>query len=164
MNEYEVIFESERIKYIKLTEKLIDDYLNMVNDPEVSSKISHHPRTYTSEEEKSWIDVKLKSNAICYSMIEKGTNKYIGNIEIDQIKDGNGEVGISITREMQDKHFGTEAMKAIVEYGYNTLNLNTIYLNALSTNLRAIKCYKNAGFIESGVGKEPDDIHMIHKR
>lgn len=35
MNNYEIIFESENILYIKINESLINDYLIMVNDPEV---------------------------------------------------------------------------------------------------------------------------------
>ncbi len=31
--DYEVIFESERILFVRVTEKLINDYLNMINDP-----------------------------------------------------------------------------------------------------------------------------------
>ena len=33
--DYEILFESERIYFIKLTEKLVNEYLDMVNDIEV---------------------------------------------------------------------------------------------------------------------------------
>lgn len=164
MEPLEVVFESERIKFTKLDESLIDEYLKMVNDPEVACRISHNPRTYTYEEEKLWVNTKLKNNATCYSMIEKVTGKYIGCIEMVSVTGTIGEIGICITRNMQDKHFGTEAMKAMVEYGYNVLKLNAIYLNVFNDNLRARKCYKNAGFVDEGPGKELDDIKMIHWR
>ena len=71
MHNYEIIFESENILYVKLSESLIDDYLKMVNDPEVSQFISHHPKQYTYEDEQKWVKNQLDTNAICFSMIEK---------------------------------------------------------------------------------------------
>lgn len=55
-------------------------------------------------------------------------------------------------------------MKKIIEYGFNELKLEGLELNVYKTNSRAIKCYKNVGFIENGIGKTEEDIHMIYKR
>ena len=43
---YEIIFESERISFVKLTEKLVHDYLDMVNDIDVQKYISHNRKKY----------------------------------------------------------------------------------------------------------------------
>ena len=164
MNDYEIVFESDNIIYIKLSENLINEYLLMVNDIEVAKQISNKIKTYTYEQEKEWVTSKLEENAICYSMIEKKTGKYIGNIEIMNIKDNIGEIGISITPKMQNKHYGTESMKKILEYGYNNITLNGFNLNVYKTNKKAIKCYLNVGFIIKGQGKTEKDIHMIHQK
>ena len=164
MKTFELVFESENIQYVKLSESLINEYLTMVNDPEVANKISHNMRTFTYDEEQNWVKTKLEENAICYSMIEKSTGEYIGNIEIMEINNGVGEIGITITPRKQDKHYGTEAMKAIMGYGYNDLNLDGFELNVYSTNPRAIHVYEKIGFQKAGVGKTEEDIHMIHKK
>lgn len=164
MNKYKIIFESENIIYIKLSENLINEYLLMVNDIEVAKQISHNIKTYTYEDEIEWVKSKLEENAICYSMIEKKTDSYIGNIEIMNIKNNIGELGISITPKMQNKHYGTESIKAILDYGYNTLKLSGFELNVYKTNERAIHCYEKVGFIKVGTGKTEEDIKMIHKK
>ena len=41
-------------------------------------------------------------------------------------------------------------MKILIEYGFNTLNLNRLDLKVNDFNLRAIKCYQKLGFIEEG--------------
>ena len=64
MKNFELIFESENIQYVKLSEDLINEYLTMVNDPEVANKISHNMRTFTYEEEQKWVRTKLEENAI----------------------------------------------------------------------------------------------------
>ena len=95
--EYQIVFESENIIYVKLNEKLINDYLVMINDPDVARKISHNIRTYTYKDELNWLKLKLQEKAMCFSMLEKSTGDFIGNIEILRINNNIGELGISIT-------------------------------------------------------------------
>ena len=162
MNNYDIVFESKRIRYVKLTKNLIYDYLNMVNDKSVSENISHNPKKITYEEELAWIDKKLKDNSIIFSMIEKETNEYIGNLEIMKIVNNIGELGIAITPKMQNKHYGTESIKAIIDYALIELKLSGIDLNVYKTNTRAICCYEKVGFKKIGTGKTKEDIHMIY--
>ena len=165
MNKYEKVFESERIYYTKITKELIDDYLNMINDKEVANKISHNPKSFTYEDELKWVEINLKENAIIFSMIEKATDDYIGNIEIMHINDkGIGEIGICITAKKQNQHYGTEAMKAIIKYGIEKIGLSGLELNVYKTNPRAICCYEKVGFLQDGIGKTQEDIHMIYKK
>ena len=158
--DYEIIFESERINFIKLTEKLVQDYLDMVNDIEVQKFISHNRKTYELDGELEWIKSKLEENAIIFSMVEKETNEFIGNIEIMEIKNNVGEMGIAITPKKQDKHYGQEAIKRFIEYAFNNLSLDGLELNVYNFNPRAIRCYEKTGFIKDGQGKSDEDIHM----
>lgn len=164
MNKYDIVFESDNIYYIKLSESLISDYLKMVNDPDIAKMISHENRIFTYEQEKEWINEKLKNDSYIFSMIEKSTGEYIGNIEFLSITNNIGEIGIAITANKQNMHYGKEALKRIIEYGYNELNLEGFELNVYDINARAIHCYENVGFIKNGRGKEEDDIHMILKK
>lgn len=161
---YEIIFKSNRINFVKLTQKLVHDYLNMINDIEVQKFISHKRKTHSLEEELEWIKSKLGENAIIFSMIEKKTNEFIGNIEIMEINNNIGEIGIAITRKKQDKHFGQEAIKRLIEYAFSELNLNGLELNVYNSNPRGIKCYEKVGFVIDGQGKAKEDIHMSLKK
>ena len=158
--DYEIIFESERINFIKLTEKLVQDYLDMVNDIEVQKFISHNRKTYELDWELEWIKSKLEENAIIFSMVEKETNEFIGNIEIMEIKNNVGEMGIAITPKKQDKHYGQEAIKRFIEYVLNYLSLDGLELNVYNFNPRGIRCYEKVGFIKDEQGKSDVDIHM----
>lgn len=157
---YDVIFASDRIHFVKLSEDLVNDYLNMVNDTEVQKYISRNRKTYELDGEMEWIKSKLKENSIIFSMIEKETNKFIGNIEIMRINNNIGEMGIAITPNQQNKHFGQEAIKRFIEYSFNDLGLDGLELNVFSFNSRGIRCYEKVGFIKDGHGKTDDEIHM----
>jgi diamine N-acetyltransferase len=80
------------------------------------------------------------------------------------VNNGSGELGICITPLKQDKHYGTESLKALINYAFNELNLNNIYLEAFKTNLRAIHCYEKVGFVKDGIGKSNEDIHMTLRK
>ena len=162
MNKYEVVFETERIYFVKITEELLHDYLEMVNDADIQKNISTSKEVYkiTEEQELEWIKKKRDKNAIIFSMIEKETNEYIGNIEIMHIKDNIGELGISITSKKQNKHFGQEAIREIINYAFNVLNLEQLELDVYDFNTRGIRCYEKVGFVRDGIGETEADVHM----
>ncbi len=161
---YDLIFESNNIYFVKLNEELIDEYLKMVNDPEVQKYISHNRKKYVPEEEINWVKSKILDDSIIFSMIEKKTNEFIGNIEIMNIENNIGELGIAITPEKQDKHYGQEAIKTLIDYAINILKLDGLELNVFNFNPRGIHCYEKVGFVNDGKGKTEEDIHMIYHK
>ena len=82
INDKNIIFESNKINYVKVSIEFINDYLKMVNNPEISKFISTKDKKYTYEDELCWINKKLEEKAFVFSMIDKNTNKFIGHIEL----------------------------------------------------------------------------------
>ena len=147
--EMNVIFESENIIYVRPSFDLVPDYLEMVNDIDnVARFIGERSEPLTEQQEIDYIKDKMDNNATMFSMLEKGTNKFIGNIEIFNRVFEEAEWGIVITPSMQNKGYGTEALKRSVEYGFNELGLTRIYLGVYVNNPRAIHVYENCGFKE----------------
>lgn len=153
-----VIFESENIVYVRPSFDLVPDYLEMVNDIDnVARFIGERSEPLTEQQEINYIKDKMDNNATMFSMLEKGTNKFIGNIEFFNRVFEEAEWGIVITTSMQNKGYGTEALKRSVEYGFNELGLNRIYLGVYVNNPRAIHVYENCGFKEY----ERDDVDVF---
>jgi len=147
--EMNVIFESENIFYVRPSFDLVPDYLEMVNDIDnVARFIGERSEPLTEQQEIDYIKDKMDNNATMFSMLEKGTNKFIGNIEFFNRVFEEAEWGIVITTSMQNKGYGTEALKRSVEYGFNELGLTRIYLGVYVNNPRAIHVYENCGFKE----------------
>ena len=144
-----VIFESERILYVQPSFDLIPDYMEMVNDIEhVARFIGERREPYTEEEERSYMQSKIDQKATMFSMLEKDTHQFIGNIEFMNLKDDEAEWGIVMTYKMQNKGYGTEALKRSVEYGFHDLGLRRIWLAVYADNPRAIHVYEKCGFRE----------------
>lgn len=164
----EIEFDSKKLYYIKVNKKLIEDYLIMINNPNITKFLSFKDRVLTYENELKWVEEKRKNNDIVFSIIEKGSNSFVGNIEVMNIKDNVAEIGIVITEDMQDKHYGSESIKRFIDYCLNDLKFDNIELSVYSHNLKAIHCYEKLGFVEYKRDKNVgmcddilvDDIYM----
>ena len=159
------VFESEHILFVRPTERLVPDYLAMVNDIEnvrrfIAMKRSTQP--IPEEKERQWVRQKLEENAPVFSMLEKDTGAFIGNIELMDIAEGTGELGIAITAGMQDRGYGSKAIHAMVNYGMDRLGLRRVFLKVYPDNARAIRVYEKCGFCE--YDRTEDDVFMEIKR
>ena len=144
----QIVFESSNILFIKVSPSLAKDYQKMINDREVTKYFE--PRApFTLEQEIAWANEKLADNSLVFSMIEKKTNEFIGNIELMDVDDVAKELGIIITLDQQNKGYGKEAIRALLNYGKEVVGLQRIILRANPLNLRAIHVYLECGFIET---------------
>lgn len=162
MENLELIYESENIYYVKVSEYLLEEYLKMYNDIEIQKLL--FKKVFNKEQIESWVNKLIHDKNIhIYSMIEKETNEYIGNFEIIIKKDNVGEILLSIIPEKQNRHYGTESIKAMINYATKEFNINEFELYVKSDNSRAIHCYEKIGFITSGSMLAEEDIHMNYK-
>jgi RimJ/RimL family protein N-acetyltransferase len=60
------------------------------------------------------------------------------------------ELGIGIGREYWGKGFGQDAVRTLVDYAFEHLNMNRIGLYVLAEDPRAVGAYRKAGFVEEG--------------
>ena len=152
------IFSSNRIDFVHVSEELVSDYLAMINDRENVGRFIGRTEPITAEQDRRWVQKKLAENATVFSMLERSTGQFIGNIELMDMADGQAELGIAITAQMQEKGYGTEAIPALVRYGMDQLGLSRIYLKAFPFNARAIHVYEKCGFRE--YDRNDEDVFM----
>jgi RimJ/RimL family protein N-acetyltransferase len=166
----ETIMETERFYFVRMNEKYVDFYVENMNNPEIYQYISNSPRIYTREDEMEWI--KANKDTDQFTVIDKVTNKPIGTAGFHEIKNETGEIGIWITPTAQDKHYGQEIIKRIIDYGYNVMNVKRITLKVHENNPRAVHVYEKIGFykngrpkkITDGIGNPTRSIHMTYKK
>lgn len=157
------VFESDHISFVEVSEQLVNDYLTMVNDYEnVNRFIGGKHKSYTAEQERKWVQEKLEEKALVFSMLEKKSGEFIGNIELMDPTDSEGELGIAITAKMQNVGFGTEAVIALTEYAIHQLGLKRVFLRTNPQNSRAIHVYQKCGFKEYDLTDE--HIYMEFNR
>ncbi|MEF9934214.1 GNAT family N-acetyltransferase [Clostridium sp.] len=87
-------------------------------------------------------------------IIDDENYKPIGLITIDKIKweYRNCEVGIVIyKKDKRGQGYGKDAMNTLINFVFNNMNMELIYLTVLSENIPAIRLYSSLGFQEEGV-------------
>lgn len=145
----DAVFESENIIYVRPSFDLVPKYLEMVNDIEnVARFIGDRREPLSEKDEIDYIKDKMDNDATMFSMLEKDTREFIGNIEFFNRTFDAAEWGIVITTKMQNKGYGKEALMRSVEYGFNELGLNRIFLSVYADNPRAVHVYEKCGFKE----------------
>lgn len=80
----------------------------------------------------------------------------IGNLGLFgvDLTNGNADIGITIgVVEAQGAGFGTDALEALLDFGFGRLRLERMWLEVYPTNARAIRSYEKAGFTREGVAR-----------
>jgi RimJ/RimL family protein N-acetyltransferase len=152
----------ERIRFRGVEREDLPTFVKWLNDPEVRQGILvHNPISQTDEE--NWFERMIKRppdehvfGIEAREQVEDGSPenwRLIGTFAFDYIDWRNraAEFGIMIgDKTYWNRSYGTEAVRLLAQHGFNTLNLNRIFLHVFENNPRAIRAYEKAGFIHEG--------------
>lgn len=141
----------------------VEKYTEWMNDFETTDYTGRSSQLYTIDKERKWLECgsENKENQI-FGIIDFKKDILIGNCGLHKIDSVNrtATLGIFIgEKEERSKGYGTEAIKLLLDYGFNYLNLHEIQLDVMSFNKRAIRCYEKAGFKEYGRRRESEYIN-----
>ena len=144
----------EKVRLRAVQREDLDNFMGWVNDPEVGEHISFVFPMSRAEEEQ-WIERVVSgddhNSQVLVVQIFDGT--YLGNIGLHQIDQrvGRATLGIVIgKKEEWGKGYGTDALCALLDFSFNTLNLQKVDLMVKENNERAIHLYRKCGFNEVG--------------
>lgn len=148
----------ERVRFRAVERADIPKFVTWLNDPEViQGLLVHYPISQADEE--GWFermlthptDERVMGIEARETTQDSNTDswKLIGTIAFDHIdwRVHTAEFGILIGEKSDwNRGYGTDAVRLLLQHGFNTLNLNRIYLQVFATNPRAIRAYEKAGF------------------
>jgi diamine N-acetyltransferase len=161
----------DRIRFRAVEREDLPTFVSWLNDAEVQQGIMiYHPFSHAQEE--NWFE----------SMIKRPVDEQVMGIEVRELPDKNGienwkligtigfadinwrnrsaEFGILIgEKSYWGQGYGTEAVRLLAEHGFNTLNLNRIFLHVFEDNPRAIRAYEKAGFTHEGRLRQAEFHH-----
>ena len=85
-----------------------------------------------------------------FKVVQVPDGKVIGHIEIVLIdyEKANGMLGpvLISNPSLRNKGYGKEAVKLAVDFGFNNIGLDEIYLWVFEFNPAALRCYEKVGF------------------
>lgn len=146
-----IIGEKIYLRPVELTD--VELFCRCANDPEVRYFFFIAFPTNTIRQKEFIESLYKEKDLIFFTIVTKEEDVPIGQTAFHRIDLISRAAIFSIIIEPPywSKGYGSEAVKLMVDYGFNTLNLNRIQLHVWSENERAIKAYLKAGFKKEGV-------------
>ena len=89
-----------------------------------------------------------------FTIVDKETDAVIGEcaFNYEDIENRNAKIGIAIgEKEYWSNGYGSDALRLLLDFGFNVRGYNSIHLNVYEYNERAIACYEKVGFKRQGV-------------
>lgn len=130
----------------------VEKFTEWLNDFETTDYIGRSAYITTLESEKKYFEEDIDKN-YNFFIVTLDNDKVIGTVGLENYDAINRTaiLGIFIgDKEYRSQGYGTEAIRLILDYGFNYLNLNNIGLDLIEFNERALACYKKCGFKEYG--------------
>jgi acetyltransferase, GNAT family len=146
-------FIGDRLYLSPMNPNDVEKYVEWISSPIVSDGMGNTSNILTESLDKEFIEKALKNGDKCFAIILLKNDELIGNCSIYRENDNArvAELGIFIGDEkFRNNGYGQEALNLLLDYGFNYLNLNSVYLSVFSFNDVAINCYKKIGFKEAG--------------
>jgi RimJ/RimL family protein N-acetyltransferase len=107
--------------------------------------------------EERWFERMLEAqgtNQWFFTICRLGDSTPIGNVglfEVD-LRHGGAGIGISIGDPAdRGQGLGTDAIEALLDFGFGQLRLERLWLDVYTWNRRAIRSYEKAGFVDEGI-------------
>ena len=126
------------------------DYFDWLNDAEVTKFMDSGVFPNTIEKmEEFYRNTVMSSNNVIFAIVDKETDKHIGNIKLGPINwiTGIATLGIMIgNKEFWGKGYGTEAIKLVLDYAFKRLNLHKVTAGIAAIHQASIKAFQGAGF------------------
>jgi [ribosomal protein S5]-alanine N-acetyltransferase len=145
--------ETERLLLRQLDNNDVDEILALRGNPEIMKYI---PRTLAKSKEDAlehitMINEKIENNTgINWGITIKGNPKIIGIIGHYRIQPENhrAEIGYMSFPEYNGKGIITEAIKVVVEYGFEQMNLHSIEAVIDPQNIASERVLQKNGFVK----------------
>lgn len=123
------------------------------NDPDVREAMFFYFPMSQGEAEKRIPEMAEKEKAISFMIVEKESGKTVGQTAIvrpDWVSRAATFYILLLDKAFWGKGLGREATKLLIHYAFNELNLNRLQLHVNTENMRAVKVYKDLGFVVEG--------------
>lgn len=136
------------------------------NDWEVIQSLGGFSTGYSLRDVEEWIEFHRKSaNEIIWVIADKNQDLCLGHVGLYNIDYRVRKADFAILigdKSVWGKGLGKSASQAVLDYGFDQVNLHRIELQVLANNVRAIHLYKKLGFTQEGILRDAQFRNSRH--
>ncbi|HEY9080140.1 GNAT family protein [Magnetovibrio sp.] len=131
-------------------------YVDWLNNPEITGfLVGVRNHVHDLDGVRRFVQSVLESeNAILFAIVDRQSNRHIGNIKIGPIDWSNESSHVSLfigEREFWGKGYASQAISLVVSYGFTKLGLNRLEAGVVDGNSASLKAFLRNGFREEGL-------------
>ena len=158
------MYRGKLVKLRAYREEDIERAVEFINDEETKKFLDTAiPFPITKWQEEEWIKSRKSNKDFTYDFAieDLETGKYIGGCSINHcdVKNRNCTIGIMLgDKDYWGRDYGSDALKVLIKFIFEEVNMDKIKLGVFSFNARAIACYKKCGFKECGRRRKSEFI------
>jgi UDP-4-amino-4,6-dideoxy-N-acetyl-beta-L-altrosamine N-acetyltransferase len=147
------MLSGKKIYLSSVEESSLEKLRQWRNKPELRRYFREY-REISSTMQKNWFNSRVldNPNQVDFEIHDKHTDKLLGHCGLYYINwiHRHAEFGIYIGDEdFRQGGYGSDALRTLLKYGFNDLNLNKIWCEVYSNN-DAIGVYRHIGFVDEG--------------
>jgi UDP-4-amino-4,6-dideoxy-N-acetyl-beta-L-altrosamine N-acetyltransferase len=146
------MFSREDLSIRALEEKDLDFIKDLRNEPTTWYYLTSI-EMLTSRGQLGWYNSLLQDSRRKYFVVEDQIlQKNIGIVRCDEIDHLNRSIriGADVSPVYRGKGYGTRTYQLVLDYCFNFLNMNRVWLEVLDFNEVGIKLYEMVGFVREG--------------
>jgi RimJ/RimL family protein N-acetyltransferase len=122
---------------------------------EESRRLTGTHMEFTQEQIREWLASRADAHDRAdWAIIRITDDAYVGEVVLNDLDPHNESMGFRISLSAQGlfgKGYGSEATKAVVDYGLQVVGLHRISLEVVDFNTRAQRVYEKVGFHSEGL-------------
>jgi RimJ/RimL family protein N-acetyltransferase len=125
-----------------------------INDPEVTRTLRMHRPVSLRAEETILDRISQSTEDVALMIVRRDVDQPVGVTGFHKLdfKNRHAEFGIAVgDKQTWGMGLGTEATFLMVQYAFETLNLNRVALQVYEYNVRGLRAYEKVGFRQEGV-------------
>lgn len=133
-----------------------DSWFERATDPAVYQMTSDDPPAQKADMSRIFAICRRdfeRKERIFWMIVPDGETESAGTISFNALSehDRRGEIGYSLGREWWGQGYARRATEAVLEFGFNELELRRIEATVMSGNLRSRRLLERVGFKEEGL-------------
>lgn len=134
----------------QLSEVWLDEVFEAVNHPEIAA-LTATTKKFSHAQLQGWLKSRREQTDRCdWAIIDSESEEYAGEIVLNDFVEKTNSMNLRIALadpKWFGRGLGSDALIAVITYGFEELVLDKITLEVLPQNLRAIRAYQKVGFV-----------------
>ena len=147
--------KTERLNLIEIKQPYLNDYYKLFCDERVSKFYNIIPFKEKVEAQKylDWFKNQFKEKlGIRWGIVIKEQKHIIGTLGFNNFqKNHRANIGYDLQFEFWNKGIITEALREVISFGFNKLEINRIEAEVMQGNIASEKVLSKLGFTKEGI-------------